>query len=188
MNNPFRALGSSWLFWVGLSPLIGLTELWSQSGERAFRQLEDQLPTPNAYRMALGAPGSECRQQRSDYDLSVGLDAFFYVMILRNRGGFVMPVIIKIRNEDGSHELREYPAEIWRDDSQRVSKLMVLDRAVAQIEWVPFVQTADTDRENNYYPRRIEREDFDLKKPEAATNPMQKARESQRSQGEESEP
>ncbi|MEM1433069.1 MAG: M1 family metallopeptidase [Pseudomonadota bacterium] len=40
----------------------------------AFRQLGVDLPTPNDYRAASGAPGSRYWQQRADYDISVSLD------------------------------------------------------------------------------------------------------------------
>ena len=103
-------------------------------------------------------------------------NAFFYVVKLKNVGGVVMPVVLKILYEDGSHEVRNYPAELWSQNSQSVSKLLVLDRAVAQIQLDPFVQTADADRDNNYFPRRIEQERFHLEKEKKSTNPMQDAR------------
>ena len=39
-----------------------------------FRQLGQELPTPNVYRTASGAPGHEYYQQRADYNMSVTLD------------------------------------------------------------------------------------------------------------------
>ena len=39
-----------------------------------FRQLEEILPTPNAFRTASGAPGPEYWQQRADYVIEVELD------------------------------------------------------------------------------------------------------------------
>jgi len=39
-----------------------------------FRQLEEILPTPNAYRTASGAPGHAYWQQRADYEIDVELD------------------------------------------------------------------------------------------------------------------
>jgi hypothetical protein len=39
-----------------------------------FRQLYQELPTPNAYRTASGAPGPLYWQQRADYDMSVELE------------------------------------------------------------------------------------------------------------------
>lgn len=45
-------------------------------GERydAFRQLDVDLPTPNVYRTASGAPGSQYWQQRANYKIDVSLD------------------------------------------------------------------------------------------------------------------
>ena len=40
----------------------------------AFRQLDVDLPTPNVYRTASGAPGSQYWQQRADYKIEVELD------------------------------------------------------------------------------------------------------------------
>ena len=40
----------------------------------AFRQLDVDLPTPNVYRTASGAPGVQYWQQRADYKISVTLD------------------------------------------------------------------------------------------------------------------
>lgn len=40
----------------------------------AFRQLDVDMPTPNVYRTASGAPGERYWQQRADYDIKVELD------------------------------------------------------------------------------------------------------------------
>ena len=101
-------------------------------------------------------------------------DAFFYLLKLRNLGGLVMPVIVKIRYADGSQEIRRYPAELWRRNGQVVSKLLALDRQAVQVELDPHLQTADANRDNNYFPRRIEEERFRLRKNKSASNPMQK--------------
>jgi hypothetical protein len=39
-----------------------------------FKQLYEELPTPNTYRTASGAPGHEYYQQRADYDMDITLD------------------------------------------------------------------------------------------------------------------
>jgi hypothetical protein len=39
-----------------------------------FRQLGTELPTPNSFRTASGAPGHEYWQQRADFDIKVELD------------------------------------------------------------------------------------------------------------------
>jgi len=47
--------------------------LFAQDG-RKFEQLGTTLPTPNEYRSASGAPGSEYWQQRADYVINIELD------------------------------------------------------------------------------------------------------------------
>lgn len=39
-----------------------------------FEQLDQQLPTPNSYRTASGAPGINYWQQRADYEIDVELN------------------------------------------------------------------------------------------------------------------
>ena len=36
-----------------------------------FKQLDEELPTPNAYRTASGAPGHEYYQQQADYKMDI---------------------------------------------------------------------------------------------------------------------
>jgi len=42
--------------------------------QNKFKQLHEELPTPNSYRNAAGAPGHEYWQQKVDYDMKVVLD------------------------------------------------------------------------------------------------------------------
>ena len=44
------------------------------TNENKFRQLKQELATPNVYRTASGAPGHEYWQQRVDYVIDVELD------------------------------------------------------------------------------------------------------------------
>ncbi|GAB2791448.1 hypothetical protein HNQ93_003479 [Hymenobacter luteus] len=61
---------------AGLAALLTLPAAAqnTNSGTDKFAQLETLLPTPNAYRTASGAPGSEYWQQRADYNIRVKLD------------------------------------------------------------------------------------------------------------------
>ncbi|HNR73599.1 MAG TPA: M1 family metallopeptidase [Cyclobacteriaceae bacterium] len=54
--------------------LVGLTTLAQQTWQGKFEQLDQQLPTPNSYRAASGAPGINYWQQRADYDIDVELN------------------------------------------------------------------------------------------------------------------
>jgi hypothetical protein len=44
------------------------------NGQQKFAQLGQDLPTPNVYRTASGAPGHEYYQQKADYDMDIVLD------------------------------------------------------------------------------------------------------------------
>ena len=71
---------SSLCFLLGLLavPLHGLAdkdEAHVGSGREAFAQLGQELPDPNVYRTASGAPGTDYWQQRADYRITAMLDA-----------------------------------------------------------------------------------------------------------------
>ena len=55
--------------------LIGGSALAQVStNESKFKQLGQELPTPNVYRTASGAPGHEYYQQKADYDMQLSID------------------------------------------------------------------------------------------------------------------
>jgi len=58
------------LITVGISK-IGYAQ---QTDQSKFKQLGTELPTPNSFRTASGAPGHEYWQQRADYNIKVELD------------------------------------------------------------------------------------------------------------------
>ncbi len=63
----------SLLFLISLS----FSALWSQNENlnyNKFKQLKQELPTPNVYRTAAGYPGHEYYQQRADYEMNIRLD------------------------------------------------------------------------------------------------------------------
>lgn len=82
-------------------------------------------------------------------------DRNYYVLEFANRGGLVMPILLELTYADGEVERLDIPAEIWRRRSGHVKKLLVTDRELTQIVVDPNWETADTDVENNHFPRRI---------------------------------
>ncbi len=100
-----------------------------------------------------------------------------YVVKLDNLGGLVMPVILAITFEDGSEQELRIPAEIWRRHADHVDQLLLTRKAVRSIVLDPHWETADTDIENNYFPRRVVKSRFQLfKEDEHSTpNPMRQA-------------
>ena len=62
---------------VGLFLLIGTVNLsiaQENTNKNKFRQLQQELATPNVYRTASGAPGHQYYQNRADYVIAVELD------------------------------------------------------------------------------------------------------------------
>lgn len=99
----------------------------------------------------------------------------FYLLDFANVGGLVMPVIIDVKFEDGSTQRMTFPAEIWNKNNERVTKLIVTEKAIAEIILDPQLQTADIDLSNNYFPRRIQKSRFQLFQQRRQANPMQRA-------------
>ncbi|GAA4009633.1 M1 family metallopeptidase [Hymenobacter fastidiosus] len=115
--------------------------------------------------------------------LKAGLN--FYEMDLRNVGGLVMPVVVQMTYEDGKQEIVNIPAEIWRKNNARVTKVFITEKPVVSFVLDPYLETADTDLSNNAFPAKQAPSRFELfeRQQQAAPNPMQ-----QQSAGQKAEP
>jgi hypothetical protein len=102
----------------------------------------------------------------------------FYELTLENKGGLVMPVILRFTYEDGSNDIIRIPAEIWNRNNEKVTKVFPTQKKVKEFILDPFLETADIDRNNNFYPPRQIPSKFDLYKSRTTVpeNEMQKAR------------
>ncbi len=80
----------------------------------------------------------------------------FYRLHFENIGGLVMPLIVEFEYADGSTDVRRVPAEIWGDGSNEVSKVFVTPSEAVRITLDPFLETADTDLDNNAWPRKLQ--------------------------------
>ena len=60
-----------------------------------------------------------------------------------------MPIIIEWTYKDGTKEVERIPAQIWRMNEGKVTKLAVKDKEVASIKLDPLNETADIDQSNN---------------------------------------
>ena len=101
----------------------------------------------------------------------------FYVIELENIGGLVSPVILEIDYKNAKSETIRIPAEIWRKNNDNVRKMIISDKEIVQIEVDPLLETADTDRYNNFWPPKTIESRFQLQKRKKSKNPMQKAKE-----------
>jgi hypothetical protein len=100
---------------------------------------------------------------------------YFQVVDFENRGGLVSPLIVELQFEDGSKQLVRIPAEIWRRDTRRTSKLFVSDKPLASVRFDPYRETADIETFNDSYPRELKRSRFDIDKPRERKNDMQRS-------------
>ncbi len=103
----------------------------------------------------------------------------FYEIKFTNVGGLVMPIILEMKYKNGRSEIIRIPAEIWKKTSnEEVTKVFVTDQEVSEIVLDPFLETADTDRSNNYYPPKQEINRFELfqRGDRNQENPMQRDR------------
>ena len=106
----------------------------------------------------------------------------FYEVTFRNEGGLVMPLIIEWQYEDGTTEVQRIPAEIWRQNENKVTKVFAKEKLVDRIVLDPYEETADTDVSDNYWPEYTEPSRFELFKEKKAPrgsstggNPMQQS-------------
>jgi hypothetical protein len=98
-----------------------------------------------------------------------------YELTFENLGGLVMPLIIEATFADGSKKVERIPAEIWRIEELKVSKVFVYDQEVVSFRVDPFLETADTDLDNNTWPRVMQPTRYQLYKQEQTReNPMQR--------------
>lgn len=104
-------------------------------------------------------------------------DDLFYEVTFKRIGGLVMPIIYEIVYTDGTTEVTRIPAEIWRKGEQTVSRVIKTKKEIKQITLDPFLETADINREDNYFPRETQISRFEaFKRSSQRTpeNPMQK--------------
>ena len=73
-----------------------------------------------------------------------------------------MPIILEFTYEDGTNEVIRIPAEIWKKNSKEVKKIFILDKEVNRVRLDPFLETADVDLNNNYWPSKNEPTRFQM--------------------------
>lgn len=89
----------------------------------------------------------------------------FYEITLTNKGGLMMPVIIEWAFKDGTKEIEKIPAEIWRTNETRVTKVFMKEKEVITIRIDPKNEIADVSIDNNTFPKTTQPSKFDeLKK------------------------
>jgi hypothetical protein len=101
----------------------------------------------------------------------------FYELELEDLGGVPMPVHLAIHYNDGSTSQVNLPAQVWQENSRRITKLLVTEGTIQSIELDPMSEIADADEANDHWPRRIEEGRIQLRDTDKGDgNPMRTAR------------
>lgn len=93
--------------------------------------------------------------EKTAYERALEDGNFIYFLDFENVGGLVMPIPLFITYENGDTEEMMIPAEIWRRNSENVTKLLIRPAQIESIEVDRKHQTADADYSNNSFPQRI---------------------------------
>lgn len=108
----------------------------------------------------------------------------FYGVTFENQGGLLMPLVLRFTLEDGTEEVKRIPAEVWLKNEDEFTKWFNFTQPLVQITLDPFLEMADTDRSDNYWPAMQEPSKFDVYSRGATSrwqrngrsNPMREAR------------
>jgi hypothetical protein len=107
----------------------------------------------------------------------------YYEISFSNKGGLVMPIILEFTFADNTKVIVRIPAEIWKTNNEKVSKVFFFEKEVAGVYLDPFKEIADTDVSNNGFPRKPILSKFQVFKDrqlrwgaDGRQNPMQKAK------------
>lgn len=114
------------------------------------------------------------KTDKKDLEL-LNANKHFYEISFSNVGGLVMPIILEFTFVDGSKEVVRIPAEIWRIYEDKVTKVFIFDKEVSSVRLDPFLETADTDLNNNSWPKEVQPTRYQLfKQQQTKENPMQR--------------
>jgi hypothetical protein len=75
-----------------------------------------------------------------------------YEITFANKGGLVMPLIVEFTFEDGTKETEKIPAQVWRKNENRVTKVFMTTKKAVSIQLDPLKETADINESNNKWP------------------------------------
>jgi hypothetical protein len=98
---------------------------------------------------ALSMPAAE---GLTDAEKAKYATANLYEVSFINKGGLVMPIILEFTFEDGTKETQRLPAQIWRKNENKVTKVFMTSKKAVSIQLDPMRETADIDESNNKWP------------------------------------
>ena len=78
-----------------------------------------------------------------------------YLVDFSNLGGLVTPLVLEIELASGKKTIERIPAEVWRYSPKKITKLIVTDEPMVGLVQDPYWETADTNVDNNAWPRKL---------------------------------
>jgi aminopeptidase N len=93
--------------------------------------------------------------ERKALDRIVSEQPFIYFVDFTNIGGLVSPIPLVMHYEDGSSRELMIPAEIWRRNASKVTRLFIEDRAIKSLSVDDRHQTAEANFADNSFPPKI---------------------------------
>jgi hypothetical protein len=78
-----------------------------------------------------------------------------YLVDFSNLGGLVTPLVLEIQLASGKKTIERVPAEVWRYNPKKITKLIITDEPMVSLVQDPNWETADTDTGNNAWPRKL---------------------------------
>ncbi|TBN05528.1 M1 family peptidase [Hyunsoonleella flava] len=136
-----------------LRPLVFMVEEGSEDVTESMKsQSSTDVKTVKEYMMD---NFSEAERQ------NIKSPKYFYNITFEKPGGLVMPIIVEYTYADGSKKKETYPAQIWRFNDNEVSKAIASDKEIVNITVDPNRETADIDTENNAWPNKETKGEFE---------------------------
>ncbi|CAH0139953.1 Aminopeptidase N [Massilia sp. Bi118] len=77
-----------------------------------------------------------------------------YLVDFTNKGGLVTPLVLEITLASGKKYIERVPAEVWRYNPKKITKLIITDEPMTSLVQDPYWETADTDQSDNAWPRK----------------------------------
>jgi hypothetical protein len=158
--------------WDSQEPQRGISEI-RNNDEKAVKEtvmekypeLRDRYNDRKPYRVTpeMKKRAEAFRSRMSKEELALMDEGYnYYEIEFTNEGGLIMPIILEMTYADGSTELIRIPVEIWKQRADKVTKVFPRKKELTKIVLDPYLETADTDRSDNYYPSRSQPTRFEL--------------------------
>jgi hypothetical protein len=97
-----------------------------------------------------------------------------YLVDFSNLGGLVTPLVLEIQLASGKKYVERVPAEVWRYNPKKITKLIITDEPMTSLVQDPYWETADIDTSNNAWPRKPAQSRLELFKSQREQSDMMK--------------